>query len=75
MKTVSLIFVLTFIFVQSAIGGEMYDDLLGKNEKRAGEVHLTWDDDSTVHGYKVFYGTASKNYTEEIDVGTKTLPS
>jgi fibronectin type 3 domain-containing protein len=36
----------------------------------AAQVTLTWDavTDATVTGYKIYYGTASRNYTNSIDV-------
>lgn len=39
----------------------------------AGSVTLVWDPSADpVAGYKVFYGTASNTYTNEIDVGNRT---
>jgi hypothetical protein len=41
---------------------------------RAAQVTLTWDavSDSSLRGYKIYYGTASKNYTTSIDVKNVT---
>ena len=40
----------------------------------AGNVNLAWDpvNDSRVAGYKIHYGTSSRNYTGQIDVGNVT---
>ncbi|MGZ3769873.1 MAG: fibronectin type III domain-containing protein [Bdellovibrio sp.] len=36
-----------------------------------GSVKLSWDDntESALAGYKIYYGTSSKNYTNSVDVG------
>ena len=46
----------------------------------AGSLTLAWDPvtDSRVAGYKIHYGTSSRNYTSHIDVGnvtTRTVPN
>ena len=40
----------------------------------AGSINLAWDavNDPRVSGYKVYYGTSSRNYTGQIDVGNAT---
>ena len=40
----------------------------------AGSVNLAWDavNDPRVSGYKVYYGTSSRTYTGQIDVGNAT---
>ena len=40
----------------------------------AGSVNLAWDavNDPRVSGYKVYYGTSSRNYTGQVDVGNAT---
>jgi hypothetical protein len=41
---------------------------------KAGSLQIAWDpvNDSRVAGYKVKYGTASKSYTNSVNVGTST---
>ena len=41
---------------------------------QAGQVNLAWDPNtqSTLGGYKLYYGTASGNYSSNVDVGNKT---
>ena len=41
---------------------------------QAGQVTLAWDanTESTLGGYRLYYGQASGNYTSNIDVGNKT---
>ena len=36
-----------------------------------GSIHISWDEslESDLSGYKVYYGTSSKNYTDTIDTG------
>jgi PKD repeat protein len=38
-------------------------------------VSLAWDvvNDPRVAGYKVYYGTSSRNYTGQVDVGNATI--
>jgi fibronectin type 3 domain-containing protein len=38
------------------------------------DISLTWDpnNEPTVDGYKLYYGTSSKNYSESIDIGNNT---
>lgn len=40
----------------------------------AAEVSLTWDpnNETTLAGYKLYYGTSSQNYTESVDVDINT---
>jgi hypothetical protein len=38
----------------------------------AGDISLGWDPEDGVAGYVVYYGTASGNYGNEIDLGTNT---
>ncbi|MRS02929.1 hypothetical protein EG832_06855 [bacterium] len=40
----------------------------------AGQAHLSWDASSSpgVAGYKLLYGTSSRNYTQSLDVGNTT---
>ena len=39
----------------------------------AGSINLAWDavNDPRVSGYKVYYGTSSRTYTGQIDVGKR----
>jgi hypothetical protein len=39
-----------------------------------GSLNLAWDavSDPRLTGYKVYYGTSSRNYTGQIDVGNTT---
>ncbi len=41
-----------------------------------GEVLLTWDEShqADLAGYKIYYGTESRNYTEMVDVGLTESP-
>jgi hypothetical protein len=41
---------------------------------QAGQVTLAWDanTESTVGGYQLYYGQASGNYTDSVDVGKQT---
>jgi hypothetical protein len=44
------------------------------DEAHAGEVSLTWDAnaESTIAGYKLYYGSSSKSYEYSVDVGNTT---
>jgi len=44
------------------------------NEAHAGEVTLTWDanTDENLGGYKLYYGSSSRNYQYSVDVGNMT---
>jgi Concanavalin A-like lectin/glucanases superfamily/Fibronectin type III domain len=48
--------------------------LLFINQALAGDLNLAWDASAStnVGGYKLYYGTVSKNYTSNIDVGKTT---
>jgi len=42
---------------------------------KAGSLQIAWDpvNDTRVAGYKVKYGTTSKNYTNSVNVGLSTM--
>lgn len=48
--------------------------IFGVNSSFAAQIKLAWDEntESDLKGYKVYYGTASKNYTGTADIGDVT---
>ena len=77
MKLIKLFFAVVIsilLFLAGCGGGGGGGSSSGDSGGGAGTISLAWDanTDPAVAGYRVYYGTTSKNYLSAVDVGNVT---